>query len=153
MDQILSSLSEYPVARPQSVRRTRRLARPLRTFAAVAAASGALALLVASEPHGGAVRGDLKAAAARLRDMPPNAAGANVASALAREFPDQSATIDPTGFPASVSVTLHALDRASCAAALRTARRIEGRVVVQLETYRSSADCTDRNEMTWRLMP
>jgi hypothetical protein len=36
---------------------------------------------------------------------------------------------------------------------VRQARRIDGLVVVNLEGYRSVADCRERNDMTWWLMP
>jgi len=153
MDETMTSLSDYPLARGgRGTRPSGRLMRLLRTLAA-AATLGALAFLFASEPHGGAIRGDLAAAASRLKDLPANASAARIAADLRGKFTGEDATVDPSEFPAAVTVTLHALDRASCATALRSARRIEGRVVVVLEGYASSADCADSNDMTWRLMP
>jgi hypothetical protein len=153
MDEILTSLSEYPLARRERARGSGRSMHALRSIAAAVTAFGALAFLFANVPHGGAIRADLAAAASRLKDAPQNADAASVTADLRREFPGENATIDPSEFPAAVTVTLHALDRTSCAAALRTARRIEGRVVVELEGYASGAQCADRNDMTWRLMP
>ncbi len=150
----MTSLSDYPLARGgRGTRPSGRLMRLLRALAAAAAALGALAFLFASEPHGGAIRGDLAAAAARLKDLPANASAARVAADLRSEFNGEDATVDPSEFPAAVTVTLHALDRASCADARHSARRLEGRVVVELQGYGSGADCGDSNDMTWRLMP
>jgi hypothetical protein len=153
MNETLTSLSDYPLARRgESAGKNRRRARPLRSLAAALAVLGAVAFLFANEPHGGGIRADLAAAASRLKDVPQNASAARVTAELRGEFTGESATIDPSGFPAAVTVTLHALDRASCATALRSARRIEGRVVVVLEGYASSAQCADSNDMTWRIM-
>jgi hypothetical protein len=154
MDQILTSLSDYPLTHGEE--RPGRMARPrhpFRTLMAAALALGAVAFLFANEPHGGAIRGDLAAAASRLKDVPQNASDARVDAVLRDEFVGEDATIDPSDFPTAVAVTLHGLDRASCLDALRTARRIEGGVVVQLQGYGSGAECGDNNEMTWRLMP
>jgi len=147
----MTSLSDYPLTRGK--RAASRGGRFLRNCAAAAAAVAGLAFLFASEPFGDAIRGDLAAAAQRLQAMPANASAGRVAADLRGAFAGEHATIDPSGFPATVTVTLHALDRASCTAAVRSARRIEGRVVVELEGYGSSADCADLNDMTWRLMP
>jgi hypothetical protein len=146
------SISEYPLARTGRDPAKRRLiARPLRAFAAAAAALAALSFLFASEPPGKAVRGDLAAAAAHLGAIPETAQPARVASILARDFPGEDATVDPAQFPTAVTVTLHALDRANCEAAMRGARRIEGRVVVELENR--NIQCGDENDLAWRLMP
>ena len=154
MEESLTSLSEYPLAR-DGIRSTRagRLLRPIRVLSAAAGVLGAAVLLYASEPSGHAIRRDLVAAASRLRDVPDDASAARVTSLLSGEFTDQEATIDPSEFPAAVAVTLHSVDRADCLAALRTARRMEGRVVVALQGYPSSTQCADSNDMTWRLMP
>jgi hypothetical protein len=153
MERVMS-ITEYPLARAGGgPAKSGRLGRPLRAFAAAAAALAALSFLFASEPPGQAVRGDLAAAAARLGAMPETASPARVASDLVRDFSGEDATVDPAQFPAAVTVTLHGLDRNSCKAALRSAQRIEGRVVVELENRDANAQCGERNDLTWRLMP
>jgi hypothetical protein len=151
------SLSEYPLARTDRglvrTARTGRRVRPLRAFAAAAATLAALSFLFASELPGQAVRGDLAAAAAHLGAMPENASPARVAADLASYFSGEDATIDVAHYPATVVVTLHGLDRNSCETALRSARRIEGRVVVELENRGADAPCGAQNDLSWRLMP
>lgn len=50
-------------------------------------------------------------------------------------------------------MTLHNVDQNTCSDAAAAARRIEGPVVVELENYRSAADCGASNDMTWWIMP
>lgn len=52
-----------------------------------------------------------------------------------------------------ITVTLHNVDQNTCSDAAAAARRIEGPVVVELENYRSAADCGASNDMTWWIMP
>ena len=108
-------------------------------------------LIPALMSPGRAIRGELKSAAADLRQSrarPDDAA----LRRLRRHFPRHAATIDARAWP-QIAVTLHGLPRDTCRAASATARRIEGLVVVELERYRSAEECGAINDMTWRFMP
>jgi hypothetical protein len=107
----------------------------------------------ALRPPGGSLRASLNAAAGELERPSGTLSPASALAAMPRHFHHWQATIDPTGFPAEVAITLHGLDGASCRTAVAVARRIEGRVVVELEGHRGAADCRDVNDMTWRFMP
>ena len=80
---------------------------------------------------------------------PPEA----VQRAVADYFPGRAVSVDPTRFPAEVSVALRGIDRATCVEALGLARRMEGSVVIALDGYASPADCAAENVMIWRIMP
>jgi hypothetical protein len=100
---------------------------------------------------GRAIRGELKSAAADLREsrVKPDAAALR---RIRRHFPQHAATVDARAWP-QVTVTLHGLPRDTCRAATDSARRIEGLVVVELERYASADACGPSNDMTWRFMP
>lgn len=119
--------------------------------AAVAAVGGAL--LLTSIAPGVAIRRDLAAAAKAVGALPGNASAQTVTLAVRRALGSAPATIDATPFPVAVAVTLRALDRRSCLAAERSARRIEGAVVVALQGFRTADDCRASNDMSWRIMP
>jgi hypothetical protein len=102
----------------------------------------------------GHVIGDsLRAAAGELKHAPGTLPGDESLRAIPGHFRRWQATIDPTGFPAEVAITLYSLDRVTCREAAAVARRIEGWVVIELEGYRTIGACRDENDMTWRLMP
>ena len=139
-------------SRPMT-RRTGGTARSVRIIAGAVAAVAALAMLFAARPPEAAIRSDLAASADALRAIPANASPASVTAILRSALPGRSVQIDPAGFPTVVAVTMRNLDWQSCIAAERKARRLEGRVVIELEGYQSAEDCRDSNDMTWRLMP
>lgn len=72
--------------------------------------------------------------------------------AVQRHFAGQLATIDARYWP-QLAVTLQSLDKTSCVEAATIASRMEGLVVVQLDKYRSAADCGESNDMTWWILP
>jgi hypothetical protein len=135
------------------VRRRVFSARRLQVLAGAALVVTALALLFASPSPGAAIREDLGAAAAIAGTMPAKTKPEAVVQAMHAVFPGRTLTVDADAFPAVIYVTLRALDKENCAALLASARRIEGLVVIDLEHYRSAADCRDSNDMTWRIMP
>lgn len=128
-------------------------ARRLRVLAGAGVVVAALALLFASQPPGAAIRDDLAAAAAVAAMLPMKTEPEAVVQALHASFRGRTVTVDAEAFPAVIYVTIRALDKKSCAAALGSARRLEGLVVIELEHYRSTANCRDSNDMTWRIMP
>jgi hypothetical protein len=117
------------------------------------AALGVQQTVLALQSPGEAIRGNLKKAAAESSTLPFTATSAEVQQAIGPYFAGFDATVDTRGFPTSVAVTLHGLDRVSCVDAISLARRFEGRVVVNLVGYSSAQDCLQRNDMTWRIMP
>ena len=72
--------------------------------------------------------------------------------AIQRHFRMHPATLQTKFWP-QVSVTLHHLDKTTCAEASIAARRMEGLVVIEIEGYRSAKDCGDDNAMTWSILP
>ncbi|HZT52480.1 MAG TPA: hypothetical protein VFA22_11125 [Stellaceae bacterium] len=127
--------------------------RCLKVLAAAAVIVAALAMLFANQPPGPAIRDDLESVAGALALMPAATEPRAVAAALHAALRGRTITVDADAFPAIVYVTLRGLDKASCAGAVASARRLEGLVVIDLEHFRSAADCRDSNDMTWRLMP
>jgi hypothetical protein len=73
--------------------------------------------------------------------------------AMRRHFGEADVDVDARGVWPNVAVTIRGLDREACEAAALEARRIEGPIVVNLAAPRSAADCRDRNDMTWWIMP
>ena len=130
------------------------IARPLAAVAlAGIVAFAAQQAVYALRSPGEAIRGDLRNAASDARALPMLATPAEVQEAIAPNFTGYDATVDARGFPSSMAVTLHGLDRASCLDARTAARRLEGSVVVELSGYSSATDCGQHNDMTWRIMP
>lgn len=97
-----------------------------------------------------AIRGELTSAAADLQE--PRAKPDEAALRRLRRHFAHHATVDARAWP-QVAVTLHGLARDTCRAAVGSARRIEGLVVVELERYRTGDECGATNDMTWRFMP
>lgn len=118
---------------------------------AVAIVGGNEALTALQSP-GQAIRSELVAAAAELTSPAGSYPTEASTRAIRRHFREHSVTLQTDLWPL-VSVTLHHLDKATCADASTAARRIEGLVVVELDAYRSPADCGADNTMTWRLLP
>jgi len=130
-----------------------RLPRWLGITVIAAAIIVALSVLFAARPPGMAIRGDLAAGASALRELPSNASTTRVTATLRSAMRGRAVRVDPSGFPRSVSVTLKDLDLRSCVAAETSARRLEGKVVVELQAYGSADACRESNNMTWRFMP
>jgi len=126
---------------------------------AVKIIAGAVAIVVATgmlfsaRPPGAAIRGDLASGAAAVQALPANASPTRVTNDVREAMRGRTVQVDPSNFPTAVAVTIQDLDWRSCVAAEQAARRIEGKVVVQLQGYAAAADCRDSNDMTWRFMP
>lgn len=127
--------------------------RRLRVLVGAAAVMAALSFLFGAEAPGAGIRGDLAAGAETLEAMPETASDAAVRQAMRKAFPGRSISVDTARYPALVAVTIRDVDQRNCIAAARTARRLEGRVVVELEGYGSPGECGAGNSMTWRFMP
>jgi hypothetical protein len=140
------------VSRP-SVRWNWRLPRPARIVVIGLAALVGLEFLFAARPPGMAIRADLAAGAAALRALPSNASPPRVTAAVRDAIRDRSVQVDPSRFPTAVAVTIQDLDWRSCVAAQDAARRLEGKVVVELQGFASADACRESNAMTWWLMP
>jgi len=102
---------------------------------------------------GRAIRGELLAAAGELSWQMVANPTEPVRLAMRRHFGEPEVEIDTARSRPNVLVTLRGLGRAACEVVVRDAYRIEGPVVVSLEAYHSAADCRERNDMTWWLMP
>jgi hypothetical protein len=143
----------FPAQSPPAPRRRGGVRHRLRTIGGAAVIFAGLAFLFAAPPPGDAILSDLASGAAALRAIPASAAPERVTAALRAALPGRALRIDAAGFPAVVGVTFQALDWQSCTAAERSARRLEGQVVVELVGYASPADCRGSNDMSWRFMP
>ena len=131
-----------------------RWARHLWALAVAAAVLvGGNEVLKASRSPGDAIRSELVAAAAELASplgpYPTEAAKRTIRRHFRAHYP---ATLRTEFWP-QVLVTLHHLDKTTCADASIVARRMEGLVVVELEGYPSAEDCGDDNAMTWWILP
>jgi hypothetical protein len=130
-----------------------RLARPLSILVLLAVALvGGNEALTALQSPGQAIRSELVAAAGELTSPAGSYPTEASTRAIRRHFHEHSVTLQTDSWPL-VSVTLHHLDKVTCADASTAARRIEGLVVVEFDAYRSPADCGADNAMTWRLLP
>jgi hypothetical protein len=96
------------------------------------------------------IRGQLQAAAAEAAALPWNRSHDQVRAAIAPYFDGRAVSVDPTKFPAVVTVTLRDVDHDTCQEARTIARRIEGSVVIALDP---ATPCSDSNAMVWRIMP
>jgi hypothetical protein len=112
------------------------------------AAGYQVSLALQSPAH--VIRGELQAAAAETAALPWNRSPDQVRAAVAQHFGRRAVGVDATKFPAVVTVTLRDVDRDTCQEARAIARRIEGSVVIALD---SAAACGDSNAMAWRIMP
>ena len=156
MGSSMSTTTSYQPRNPPGARgRTWRwrLAHSLCALALVAAVLvGGNEILKASRSPGDVIKSELVAAAAELESpvgpYPTEAAN----RAIRRHFRAHPAVLNTASWP-MVSVTLQHLDRATCADARIVAHRVENLVVVELDGYRSAADCHDDNDMTWWILP
>jgi hypothetical protein len=122
------------------------------------ASAGALLLAaqqfaLALQTPGELIRDQLGAAGASVRELSWAESPERVQQAVGGHFRGRTVSVNPAQFPAQVAVTLRGLDRATCLDAQAAARRAEGLVVIALEGYGAADDCSDSNDMTWRLMP
>ena len=147
-----STLALFRRQETRSVPR-RAFAPRVKVLAGAAVVVASLAMLFASQPPGVVIHNDLAAAASVTALLPMKTEPQAVVQALHAAFPGHVVTVDAEAFPAIVYVTLRALDKESCTGAVASSRRMEGLVVVELERYRTAADCRDSNDMTWRIMP
>jgi hypothetical protein len=140
------------VGGPARARRSRFVCHLSALALVTAALVGGNEVREARRSTGDVIRSELMAAAAELTyplgPYPTEAA----TRAIRRHFRAHPATLQTELWP-QVSVTLQHLDRTTCADARLVARRVEGLVVVELEGYRSAADCGDDNGMTWWILP
>jgi hypothetical protein len=118
---------------------------------AAAVLVGGYEACVALEPSGAAIRHDLARAGAEVASLSWSTPKDRVEQAVARRFPGYVVTVEAAGFPVSVTVTLHDLDRAACRDAYRIADRIDGEVVIAME--RPDPPCQDSTSLAWRIMP
>ncbi|HXZ01168.1 MAG TPA: hypothetical protein VEI03_14300 [Stellaceae bacterium] len=133
---------------------TRRLPRALWIVLAVLASwSAEYGVYRAFEPPGPALRRELLGAADELRAPWVPQPTTALRQAIRRHFRESDIDIDTARYWPNVVVSLHGVSRDGCAAAVPETRRIEGPVVVALERYRSAAECGERNDMIWWLMP
>jgi hypothetical protein len=102
---------------------------------------------------GRTIRGELLAAADELSVQIVANPTEPVRQAMRRHFREAEVELDTARSWPNVLVTLRGLDRAACETIVRDARRMEGVVVISLDAYRSPADCRERNDMTWWIMP
>jgi hypothetical protein len=73
--------------------------------------------------------------------------------AMRRHFGETDVDVDASRIWPNVAVTIRGLDREACEAAALKVRRIEGPIVVNLDSPRAPADCRESNDMTWWIMP
>ena len=107
----------------------------------------------AFEPPGRALRHELVGAAGELRTQWLPQPTQAVQQAIRRHFRESDVDIDTVRQWPNVAVSFHSVPREACADAVLEARRIDGPVVIALERYRLAAQCGERNDMTWWLMP
>ena len=107
---------------------------------------------LALETPGQVIRHDLTRAAARVARLPSFMPSERVEQTVSRYFPGYRGSVDATGFPASVSVTLRDVDPDACRDVYRKAVRIEGEVVIAIEGN-GDRTCRHRTAITWRIMP
>jgi hypothetical protein len=118
-----------------------------------AALVGAEQASLALQSPGHAIRRELAAAGAEAERLSWSTPAERVRQSIERRFTGYHARVNPTGFPAYVTVTLHGLSREACFDAERVARRVEGSVVIAIEGQSAAEDCRDDAELTWRIMP
>jgi hypothetical protein len=127
--------------------------RRLRTLVRATAAVGVFTMLAMPERPESVIGGDLAAGASALNGLPADATRDAIRRTLESSFPGRAVSVDAGRFPAAVDVTLQGVDRPTCVSAEASARRIEGKVVIELQGYPSPAACRAANDMTWRFLP
>jgi hypothetical protein len=147
---MMQALSTVPLSAPiVAAPRQRRL----RTIARATAAVGVFTMLAMPERPESVIGGDLASGASALNDLPANATRDAVRRTLESSFPGNAVSVDAGRFPTAVDVTLQGVDRPTCVSAASSARRIEGKVVIELQGFSSPAACRAANDMTWRFLP
>jgi len=124
-----------------------------RMAACALALATALAAMSTVRSPGDRLKADLQAAGAAIRELGINRPPDHVQKIVAALFSANAVEVDATRFPGRVVVTLRALDRITCLTASAAARRIEGRVVIELRGFASPGDCGERNDMAWLILP
>lgn len=115
--------------------------------------AGVQPIMKSLQTPGGAIRSELMSAAGEFEGrINPQPSAADI-HAIERHFLAHSVTIDTARTWPQVQVTLHGVDRETCLDVRSSARRMEGLVVVDLLDYASATDCSDSNDMAWRIMP
>jgi hypothetical protein len=152
----LATLIEHPAEDPSGLRQAaRRTPRVLWLVLAILLSWGVeYGVYSAFEPHGAALRHELKAAAAVLHTQLVLQPTPALRAAIREHFPAETVEVQTDGlWPPVVAVRLHGLTRDDCLNAVHDARRIDGPVVIALQGYGSATDCREENDMTWWLMP
>lgn len=127
--------------------------RARRMMAGALALATALAAMSTVRSPGDMLKADLQAAGAAVRELGINQPSHHVQKTVAAFFPGSAVDVDATQFPSRVVVTLRALDRMTCMAASTSARRIEGKVVIELRDFVAPGECGERNDMAWLILP
>jgi hypothetical protein len=127
--------------------------RARRMTACALALATALAAMSTVRSSGDGLKADLEAAGTAIRELGVGEPPDHVQTSVAALFPGNNVDVDATQFPGRVVVTLRALDRVTCQAASAEARRIEGRVVIELRGFASPGDCGEHNDMAWLILP
>ncbi len=141
-------------ARPLPRRVARRLPRGLVILLLILGSwSVEYGLYRAFEPPGLALRHELEGAAGELDRQVVLQPVAGMGQAIRRHFRESAVTVDTKRDWPNVAVSVGGVSQAACLDARRQVRRIDGTVVISLEGYGSAADCGERNDMTWWLMP
>jgi hypothetical protein len=131
----------------------RAIGRRTAALSRVGAAVAVFTFLVMPERPENMIGGELAAGATALNALPANASMDAVRRTMESSFPGRAVSVDPGDFPAAVAVTLKGVDQPTCVSAEHSARRLEGKVVVELQGYATPAACGATNDMTWRLWP
>ena len=127
--------------------------RARRVTACLFALAAAWTFVSGAHSPGDVLRSDLQAAGAAIRDLGWNRPLDHVRQTVAALFRRDAIDVDVSQFPARVVVTLRALDRSTCLSTSSAARRIEGKVVIELRGFASPSDCGERNDMAWLILP
>jgi hypothetical protein len=128
---------------------------PRRVWAALSAATLLLAAThvnLALQSPAEAIKTALTNAAAEMTAPAGPQPSTAALDAVQHHFSGQPTTIDTRYWP-QIAVTVQGVDKSSCIEAAQIAGRMEGLVVVQLEKYRSAAECGESNDMTWWILP
>jgi hypothetical protein len=136
-----------------SRRRAWRTSRLLWLVLGAAALFGAEQAISVFETPGQVLRHELQAAGAEMHVALVPQPSPALGQAIRRHFHEDGVLVDMRGGWPNVTVTLVGASGDVCRDAVRAARRIDESVVIQLRDIRTPADCRDRNDMTWWIMP
>ena len=126
--------------------------RLLAAMLVVGAIIGGYEAILALESPGKIIRRDFIYAGRAVSGMSWSMPRDRVQQIVSGYFSDYRASVDATGFPAYVTVTLRNLGRNVCRDAYEKAGRIDGEVVIAAEGQADAA-CHDRAAITWRITP